>query len=143
MISWTSIVQFIVAALGFAIVALFFFGWWWRYRNETYPLTRPRKPGEMHVRPAYNFCGGGTQADPDTQPINALDQCCYVHDREYGDANISTGLADDRLLNCVDRVVETVDLTPNELIDAEMIRRGISTKEELTQVGILPDSAFR
>lgn len=145
MISWTSIVQFIVASLGFAVVAFVFFGWWWMYRNERYPLSKPRKPGEMHVRAAYNYCGGGTNADADAQPINSLDRCCLVHDNEYGeDPNLlSTEEADRRLLDCVDRVVETEDLPPNELIDAEMIRRGISTKQELTEVGILPDSAFR
>ena len=77
-------------------------------------LPWAKYPGEKHI-PGYNYCGPGTRLDirldennqpnPGEEPINAIDQACYIHDLAYRDDDIQQRhLADVNLIHALNAI---------------------------------------
>ncbi|KAI0226319.1 hypothetical protein LSAT2_023078, partial [Lamellibrachia satsuma] len=50
--------------------------------------------------PGHNYCGPGTW-DFTNEVAGEVDACCKIHDEQYGDEDISTKLADEELITCL------------------------------------------
>ena len=50
--------------------------------------------------PGHNYCGPGTW-DFSRVAVGDVDECCKTHDKQYGDADISTAAADEELTYCL------------------------------------------
>ena len=50
--------------------------------------------------PGHNYCGPFT-TDLNAEPLSSIDECCRVHDIQYGNPSITTRAADAELVDCL------------------------------------------
>lgn len=63
-------------------------------------MPNVKQSGGGWTLPGYNFCGPFNDLSKKLDPVNALDQCCLVHDKHYGNPAISTKDADRIISEC-------------------------------------------
>ena len=77
-------------------------------------LPWAKYPGEKHL-PGYSYCGPGTRLDirldsnnqpnPGENPINSIDQACYIHDLAYRSNDLQQRhLADVNLIHALSAI---------------------------------------
>ncbi|KAI0231277.1 hypothetical protein LSAT2_018358, partial [Lamellibrachia satsuma] len=92
--------------------------------------------------PGHNFCGPFTN-DLNAEPQSAIDECCRIHDIQYGNSAISTQRADADLIDCLRNTESTSGTVINAIIQAKeivdtvtnyasdgMLRRGAKRQQE-------------
>lgn len=142
----------IIKLVASVLLCLFAGGWllfWLRSRrNHKYPHTTDLLPGERHFY-GYNYCGPGTNVEArrqmGSQPVNALDACCYRHDQEEAfNPDIRTGydhvrLADDRLTQCLEQVIPR---SQEEAVDQQAMLDTMRTKRRAERVGLITGEEY-
>ena len=130
-------------SLAFLVVIIFCIRWWLTYKRERYPLSVENAPDEHHLREAYNYCGSGTHLQErrarGDKPINELDKCCMIHDKDYG-THKTTREADEALIECANNFEPA---NAREEVDQGLVLRAMNRKEELENAGVLDPNEFR